>query len=113
MLDSCTPETAGEYVAELTNFAGRIRSQPARVVVIATPQAMRLPGAAELLLCFPVAAGKSYQVELSSAATAGWVADEVLAADETGLLVYRHPMTGAETGFFRCVPVDAVAGSGK
>lgn len=105
VLESCTPASAGDYVVELANFAGLVRSAPARVEVVTTPQVMRLPGVAELLLCFPVAAGKNYQVEVSSAATAGWVPDDVLAADETGLLVYRHPITEAGAGFFRCVPV--------
>lgn len=106
ILDSCGPAMRGSYVAEAVNLAGSARSLAADLEVLTSPRIMVPRGSDQLVLCIPVLPGHDYRMETSRAASMGWSHDQWLTADETGLLVYRHPMDPGGQEFFRCVPVN-------
>ncbi|MCC7375977.1 MAG: immunoglobulin domain-containing protein [Verrucomicrobiales bacterium] len=102
VLEPVEPAMAGDYIIEISNALGSVRSSPARLTVIATSGFRLNRATSDIEFWFIVAPNRPYKLETTDSMNQPWTLAVEGMADETALIWWRKNTTDARQWFLRC-----------
>ncbi|MBL9139950.1 MAG: hypothetical protein JNK85_29025 [Verrucomicrobiales bacterium] len=103
----CNSSMAGDYVVEISNVAGSIRSSPARLNVVTHSGLWLDRPSSRVEFCFVVLPNQPYRLESTPSLNHPWSMESEGIADETALVWWRKNSMDARQLFLHCEPTSA------